>query len=168
MATPGSMPGGEVQKKKVSPKDVFLHLLSTITLYVSAGALIDLLFGYINTLFPDALAGSYYVQGMQDSIRFDVSILIIVFPAYLIVNWFLGKSYAAAPEKRDLRIRKWLVYLTLFLSALILIGDLVVLVNNLLRGDLATPFVLKVVSVFIVIGAIFAYYLADVRKHRTE
>lgn len=153
---------------KSTPKDVFLHLLAVITLYASAAALIDLLFNFINLAFPDPLAGSYYVQNMQDSARFDVSILIIVFPAYLIVNWLLAKSYVSVPERRDLRVRKWLVYLTLFVSALILIGDLVVLVNNLLRGDLAAPFLLKVLSVLVVVGGIFFYYFSDVRKHRTE
>lgn len=157
-------------KPKASPKDVFLHLLSIITLYASAGALIDLLFAFINILFPDALliADSWYLRSMQESVRFDISILIVVFPAYLITNWLLGKSYATTPEKKELRIRKWLIYLTLFLSALVLIGDLVVLVNNLLRGDLTTAFLLKVLAVFVVIGGIFLYYFWEVRKHPTE
>lgn len=156
-------------KIKTSPKDVFLQLLSIITLYVSAGALIDLLFSLINVVFPDALmADSWYLQNMQDSIRFSTSLLIIVFPAYLIVTWLLSKTYAATPEKKELRIRKWLLYLTLFLSALVLIGDLVVLVNNLLQGDLTTAFILKVLSVFVVIGAIFLYYFWDVRKQPEE
>src|SRR3990167_4073983 len=132
-------------KPKAVPKDVFLHLLSIITLYVSAGALIEILFSFVNILFPDALYArdSWYVESMQNSMRFGVSLLIIVFPAYLITNWVLGKGYAAEPEKKNVRIRKWLIYLTLFLSALVLIGDLV----------------------FLVIGGIFLYYLWDVRRH---
>ena len=70
-----------------------------------------------------------------------------------------------AALSKALRIRKWLIYLTLFLSALVLIGDLVVLVNGLLQGELTTAFILKVVSVFVVIGGIFLYYLWDVRRH---
>lgn len=156
-------------KPKASPKDVFLQLLSMITLYVSAGALIDLLFAFVNITFPDVLnTYSSYLDYMRDSIRFDVSLLIITFPAYLATNWFLGKEYAIQPEKKELRIRKWLIYLTLFISALVLLGDLVVLVNNLLRGDLTTAFLLKVLSVFVVIGGIFWYYLAESRKHSTE
>jgi hypothetical protein len=153
---------------KASPKDVFLQLLSIITLYCSAAALIDLLFNFINLAFPDSLNGAYFGDSAQGSARFDVSVLIIVFPAYLIVNWLLTKDYVVDPEKRNLRVRKWLVYLTLFLSALFLIGDLVTLVNNLLQGDLAAPFLLKVLSVFVVIGGIFFYYFWDIRKHKTE
>lgn len=157
-------------KPKASPKDVFLHLLSIITLYVSAGALIGLLFSFVNILLPDPLyaTDSWYTQGIQSSIRFEVSLLIIVFPAYLIANWLLAKSYAILPEKKELRIRKWLIYLTLFISSLVLITDLVVLVNRLLSGDMTTAFILKVISVFVVIGGIFLYYLWDVRKHPEE
>lgn len=157
-------------KPKAGPKDVFLQLLSVITLYVSAGALIDLLFAFINIAFPDLLlmADSWYLRNMKESIRFDISVLIIVFPAYLAVNWLLKKSYDAAPEKKDLRIRKWLAYLTLFLSAIVLIVDLVVLVNNLLNGDLTTAFALKVLAVLVVIGSIFLYYFLDMRKQAAD
>jgi hypothetical protein len=154
---------------KAGPKDVFLQLLSIITLYVSVWALIDLLFQFVNLAFPDALAGDYWqVQSVQYSLRRAISILIIVFPAYLIVNWLLGKSYTAVPERKNLRIRKWLVYLTLFLSAIVLIIDLVVLVNNLLSGDLTTAFILKVLAVLVVIGGVFLYYLWDIRKQSAD
>jgi hypothetical protein len=156
-------------KPKASPKDVFLQLLSIITLYFSAGALIDLLFAFASILFPDALdIYSSYKEYMMSSVRFDISALIIVFPAYLISNWLLGKEYKATPEKKELRIRKWLVYFTLFISALVLIGDLVFLVNNLLSGDLTTAILLKILSVFVVIGGIFLYYFFDIRKHSAE
>src|ERR1044072_2847631 len=157
-----------MEKPKATPKDVFLHLLAVITLYVSAGALINLLFGYINVLFPDPLTDSYYLVSANDGIRFDISLLIIVFPAYIIASWLLAKGYAAEPARKGLWVRKWLTYLPLFLSALILIGDLVALVNNLLQGDLATPFLLKVASVLVVIGGIFLYYFWDVRGHRDD
>jgi len=152
-------------KIKAGPKDVFLQLLSILTLYASAGALIDLLFALINIALPDALNDYYLVQSMKDSLRFDVSLLVVVFPAYLIVNWLLGKEYGSMPEKKNLRIRKWLVYLTLFLSALVLIGDLVTLVNGLLRGDLTAVFLLKILAVLVVIGGIFLYYFRDIRKN---
>jgi membrane protein YqaA with SNARE-associated domain len=157
-------------KIKAGPKDVFLHLLAIITLYVSAGALINLLFSYIGIAIPDALDGydTYNSTWRYDSMRFDVAILIVVFPAYLFASWLLNKGYTANPERRKIWVRKWLIYLTLFLSALILIGDLVALVNGLLRGELTTAFILKVLSVFVVIGGIFLYYFWDMRKHAAD
>ena len=129
---------------------------------------------YIDIFFPDALEFRNYgdpLQGLQGAysiIRFAVSSLVVAFPIYITTLWFMGKEYITIPEKRNLRIRKWLIYFTLFLTALIMIGDLIVLVNTFLGGEITMRFVLKVLTVFAVTGTIFAYYLLDVRKYKTE
>ena len=92
----------------------------------------------------------------------------MVFPVYVWVNWFLNKIYTKEPEKRNLRIRRWLIYFTLFATALVIIGDLVALVNNLLGGEFTVRFILKVITVFFVAGSIFYYYFSDLRKYKTE
>ncbi len=149
--------------KNNTPKDVFTHLLSIIALYISSGGLIALLFQYINLFFPDALSPIYY-SGVADSIRWAMASLFILFPVYLFVLRMLNNEYAASPEKRELKIRKWLVYFTLWAAALIIIGDLTTLVYNFLGGDLTTRFALKVFVILAVIGEIFAYYLLDLRQ----
>lgn len=156
--------------QKTSPKDVFIHLLAIITLYASAGSFINLIFNYINLAFPDSLEiRNYYLYSSQiSSIRFSIAALIIVFPVYLITTKFLSKTYDLTPEKRNLRIRKWLVYLTLFLTAITIISDLVALVYNLLGGDITSRFILKVVTVLFVAGSIFFFYYQDLKKHKTE
>lgn len=148
---------------KSSPKDVFLHLLSIITLYISAGGLIALFFQYINISFPDLLYPDYYYS-VAGPIRWAMASLIIVFPVYLLTGWLLQKDYFENPEKRELKVRKWLVYFTLFAAAIIIITDLVTLVYNFLGGDLTARFLLKVLAVFLVIGSVFAYYLWDLKK----
>ena len=158
------------QEKKVSPKDVFLHLLAIATLYTSAITFLMLVFEYINVWIPDTLAnGGYYsLQSSYDSIRWSIACLVVVFPVYVLTSWFLGKGYTAEPSKRNLRIRKWLIYFTLFVTALIIIGDLVALIYNLLGGEFTLRFILKVLSVFFVAGSIFGYYFYDVKRHATE
>ena len=154
---------------KGTPKDVFLHLLAVSTLYVSVGNFIALLFGYINIYFPDALEQAYYaLTGAYQGIRFNVASLVIMFPAYVFTTRVLNKEYAIEPDKRNMRVRKWLVYFTLFVAGLIMLGDLVVLVYNFLNGDLTTRFVLKVCAVLAVMGAVFWYYFADLRQHKTD
>lgn len=155
--------------QKVSPKDVFLHLLAIITLYGSGIAFITLLFQYINILFPDPLEGGYYsLIGAYGIIRWSISSIVVLFPVYLVTTRFLNKSYETNPSKRNLRIRKWLVYFTLFAAALIIIGDIVTLINNLLGGELTGRFLLKVLTVFFVAGSVFFYYFWDLREHREE
>ena len=46
-----------------TPKDVFLHLLAVVTLYVSVVAFIMLWWQYISVLFPDLLKYQNYYDG---------------------------------------------------------------------------------------------------------
>ena len=155
---------------KTSPKDVFLHLLAIITLYASAGSFIVLLFQYINILIPDLLDRSGYsgIESAYGTIRWSIASLVVIFPVYIATSWFLNKSYKTTPLKRNLKIRKWLIYFTLFVAALIIIGDLVALVFNLLGGELTTRFLLKILTIFFVAGSVFYYYFWDLRSHGTE
>lgn len=156
------------EKLKTSPKDFFLHVLSIITLYFSAGAYLTLVFQYINVLFPDPLADAFRFRGSFSAIRWAISTLIIVFPVYIWSIWVLNKDYKKEPAKRNLWIRKWLIYFTIFAAAGFIIGDLVVLVNNLLEGELTLRFALKVIAVLFVAGSIFGYYLSDIKKIKSK
>lgn len=156
-----------MNENKNLPKDVFTHLLSIIALYISCIGLITLFFQYINLFFPDALNPIYSYTGIADSIRWAMAALFIVFPVYLFVMKMLDGEYQSSPEKRELKIRKWLVYFTLFAAAVIIIGDLITLVYNFLGGDLTMRFVLKIFAILAVIGEIFAYYLMDLRQKLT-
>src|SRR6185503_19530473 len=100
-----------VMVPKSTPKDVFYHLLSIVTLYMSAVSFITLLFQLIGQWFPDPLS---YAYGVDESIRWSASILIVSFPVYILMMWLIGKDLAADPSRRELRVRKWLGYLTLF------------------------------------------------------
>lgn len=142
-------------------RDFFLYLLAIIALYLCVWQLISLHFDIINYLFPDPL--EYYYTGAFDSIRWSISMLFVVFPIYLGVTWFLRKDAIAHPEKLEMRVRKWLLYLTLFVASITIIADLVTLMYTFLNGELTTRFVLKVFVVLVVIGAVFAYYVWDLR-----
>ena len=156
--------------QKTSPRDIFTHLLAIITLYVSAVSFGMLIFQYVNLAFPDIAQGDtyYMVQSAQGSIRWAIASLIVIFPVYLLTMRYLNRSYRAMPSKRDLRIRKWLIYFTLFIASLVMIGDLVALINNFLGGELTVRFFLKVLTIFFVAGSVFYYYFWDLKTHRTE
>ena len=155
-----------IQKPKASPKDVFTHLLAIVTLYLSSIALGTLLFQFVNLGFPDALQGDGYwvMQSARSAMRFAIASLIVAFPAYLLTMRYLFRGYAKEPAKRDLRIRKWLIYFTLFAAALVMIGDLIALINEFLGGELTVRFLLKALSVLLIAAGVFYYYLTDVRK----
>jgi hypothetical protein len=152
----------KTEKQKSSPKDVFIHLLMIATLYVSTFSFVSLWFDYINFLFPDPL--NYYYQGILDGILWSTAVLIVVFPVYIFASWLIAKETAVEPEKHEIRVRKWLVYLTLFLAAIAIIVDVVTLVYNFLSGELSIKFFLKVLVVLVSAGVVFGYYLWDVKR----
>lgn len=155
------------KKVKTSPKDFFLHLLSMVALYASAIAFVVLCFQVINIWIPDALdSNAYYrAQNARSAIRSAISFLIVAFPVYLLTAWNLSKSYKSDKRRRKIWVRKWLVYFTLFVAALIIMGSLIVLVNTFLSGDLTLRFFLKFLVMVFVTGAIFGYYLWDEKTY---
>jgi len=146
-----------------------MHLLAIITLYSSVTAFLILVFQYINVLIPDLLTKDYYqLQSYFSGIRMSIASLVVIFPVFVWANYFLNKMYKGEPSKRDLRIRKWLLNLTVFAAALIIIGDLVALIFNFLNGDLTTKFVLKIAAVFFVAASVFFYYFWELKNWSTH
>lgn len=154
---------GSGQRRNL-PRDVFLHLLAIVTLYWSSITFITLLWQFINYFLPDNLTSYYSVSYSLELIRFAVSSLFIVFPLFIFVSWFLNKIYRKEAVVRESKIRKWLLYFTLFIAALVVVGDLVAVINNLLGGETTLRFILKALSVLVVAGFVFGYYLDDVRR----
>jgi hypothetical protein len=147
--------------KNTYPRDVLLHIVSAITLYVSAGSALTLLFAYVDIGVPDPL--ETYPRAAF-AINWPLAMLIILFPVYLWSVGFINRDLARYPEKNEYRLRRWLLYLNVFLAAALLIGDMIALVYGFLSGGLSARFLLKVLSVFAVGAAVFAYYLFDLRR----
>jgi hypothetical protein len=147
---------------RTSPKDVFLHLLMMVMLYIGVISLIALSFAYIEYSFPDQL--SFYRADVLNNIRMQSSMLVVSFPLLLILASLIQRDVRKTPAKHELKFSKWLIYLTLFLSALTIVIDLIQLVNRFYSGELTTPFLLKVLSVLVVAGGVFGYYMWDVQN----
>lgn len=151
------------KKASVTPKDFFFYLTMAAALYISAVALIGLWFSYISYLFPDAL--SYYYAGdfAGSGARGFMATLIVAFPIFLVFARLVNQDIRKTSDKGDLWIRKWLLYLTLFVAGGTLAVDVVVLLNAFLGGELSTQFVLKILTVFLVAAGVFGYFIADIR-----
>jgi Domain of unknown function (DUF5671) len=92
----------------------------------------------------------------------------VAFPVFLYLSWTTEREVTRDPVKRASNVRRWLTYLTLFASACALIGDVTTLVYNALGGELTIRFVLKVVTVGLIAGTAFVYYLRDLRQDEVE
>ena len=155
-------------KPYLSAKEAFLYLVLFTALYMSAFNLGSLIFQFINKAFPDPASARWMTEMSSYRIRWSASVLIVAFPVYLYVSYLLNKAVRKDPVKRTSRVRKWLTYITLYIAAGALVGDLVTLVNNLLGGELTVRFILKFLTVAVIAGSIFLYYLSGLRKEEQE
>ena len=149
-------------KVKTTPKDFFVFIGAMVALYASAVSLLNLLFEIINASFPDALNFSY--DRFSSGMRWSIASLLIVFPLYIFLSWFINRDLAVNPLKKNLGIRKWLTYLTLFIAGVTIITDLIILSTLFFGGEITARFAFKVLAMLIVAGVIFAYYLYDLRR----
>lgn len=150
------------RKPYLSAREAFIYLVLFLCLYISAFSFGKLLFDFINRWVPDALQQFGYTD--VSGLRMAVSALIVAFPLYAWLTSLMSKDIHLNPEKKSSKIRKWLTYITLFITAGVIIGDLITLLFNLLGGELTLRFILKVLTVLLIAGIIFGYYLWDLRK----
>ncbi len=154
----------QFEVSRSTPRDTFLYLLGLITLVASAVSFGMLVYQYIDIRFPDILQYGYSAPSANYSlIRTALASLVVVFPVFFWVSRVLHKDVVTEPEKRNLRIRRWLLYFTVFIAGLVVIGDLVTLINSFLNGDLTTAFILKVITIFFIAGSTLFYYLSELQ-----
>ncbi|MDH5831018.1 DUF5671 domain-containing protein [Luteimonas sp. M1R5S18] len=151
-------------RPQLSAREAFEYLLLFATLYLTAWHLGSLLFDLVNHALPDAADPAYRLQASGQSMRWSVATLLVAFPLFAWLARHIGRDVARHPVKRLSPVRRWLTYLTLFVAAGVLVGDVIVLVYNVLGGEASLRFVLKVAVVAVIAGTVFGYYLSDLRR----
>lgn len=146
---------------QTTPKDFFLHLGATVALYIAIGSLINLAFSIINYFNPDQLAGYFYGA----SIAWPISMLIVLIPILYLLEWMINRDIKSVPEKANIWIRRWRIYLTLFLAVILIAGDLIFLINTYLSGEITSRFVYKVIFTLFVAGSVGKYYFFSLYPH---
>lgn len=154
-----------MDKPKTTPRDFFLWAGAMIGLYGSVIAFIRLVFDYINYAMPNPL--DYLPNNPYDSgIPYEMAVFIVLGPLCIILMRVIHGTIARDPSRADVWIRRWAVYLVLFVAGATLAGDLIALLYNFLAGnDITARFILKVLIVFLVAGAGFLHFLADLRGY---
>jgi len=148
-----------------SARDTFLYLLIFTSLYTVVISLVMLLFEYVDIIFIDAAtrAWDYSSDYQLSSIRWLLAVLMVASPPFFWLSRLTLREIARNPEKARSAVRRWLTYLTLFVSAVTIFSDLMALLYSFIEGELSTRFVVKVVVLFAVTGFAFLYYLLSLR-----
>jgi len=149
------------QEKMGGAKDFFLHLGLIVSLYATAIAFVNLLFEIINTKFPKLDEYYYNFYNSGSSASMPIATLIVAFPLFLYFSHLIYKNYT---NRSEIKIRKWLLYITLFIAGIIFAGDLITILFYFIDGrDLTNAFLLKSLTIFVVSGMVFKYYLKDLK-----
>ncbi len=152
------------QSRKLTPKFFFLSLGLIISLIASASAFLSLLFATLDHALPDVLTSTYqygYNSFSYDQMRSSIALLIIMFPVFLIITRFWLKATKSHLSHWDDVIKKWVIYLIVFLASLMVVIDLVTLVRYFVSGEITIRFILKVLAVLITAKVVGLYYLSE-------
>ncbi len=153
-------------QSKTTAKDFFLYLAVFVGLYASTISFLTLSFAIIEKIFP--LTGEYYL-GQDDTIRNSIAILVIFLSSFIYISYLVNKDLKNNPGKKELWVRKWLIYFTLFIAGITVAIDLVTLIQRFLSADdMTLRFILKVILVLLVAVSVFKYYLYDLRRDASE
>ncbi len=155
-------------RPSLSARDAFQYLVLFGTLYVCAYSLGLLIYQLINMALPDPAWNEMRVNAMTDLIRWSIAALIVSTPIFVLTARANAAALRRFSAMRGSPIRRWLTYLTLAVAAGILIGDSIAALYRLLSGELSLRFALKALTLGGISGAIFTYYLSDLRRDEVE
>jgi len=149
-----------------SSRDAFFYLLSFSTLATWTSALGSMLFQFIDRWFPDAVAAMQF--DLRQAVTWQMASIAVAFPVYLLVMRTIVREVREHPERLQSGVRKWLTYIALLGTAGTMIGDLIWFLDYFLAGELTARFVLKALTVMVICGAVFFYYLASLRVNNSK
>jgi len=153
-----------VQGKTNHAKTTFLYILSLVALaFVSISSGIAI-FQIINKYIID-FAATYSSRYSDEALKFSISALIIATPVYYVLIKFINKEIAQRKLNNDSAIRKWLTYLILLITSIIILIWLIITLNRFFDGELTSKSILKVLTILTICGTIFSFYLYDIRRN---
>lgn len=163
----------EVKKSviKGSMWDAFEHILLFIGLYVLSISITLTLLMFVDHWFTNIDDLSSYSdvwssQWQNSMLRGYISAMIVSYPVFSFFFYRVTKRTLSNPQLRSLKSRKFLIYFTLVVTFIIMLGYIINAIYSFLNGNITMNFVLRILTILGVSGSIFAYYLYQVREDR--
>ena len=165
--------GLQIPRRKrggAAAKDAFLYLLAFSTLATWAIALGSLMFTLIDEWIADPVSPNQFSGQNFDNytIASSIASMVVAFPIYFLVMWFIQREVRKDPEKLESSVRKWLSYIALLIAAGVVIGGLVTVVTYFLRGEITLRFITKAAVAIVISGGVFWYYLVSLKAPAQE
>jgi len=147
----------------------FLYIIMFISLYVSSTALGQTLHYFVDKNFR-LIKNAYdysYVGSFQDTLlRGYLAAMIVTAPIFIGLFLYLKKQELKVSIIRNFKSRKMLIYITLIATFLIGVYRIIRTLFEFLNGEVTVGVVLHTLITLGISGAIFVYYLIEVREDR--
>jgi hypothetical protein len=158
-----------VPRKRVSSsaRDAFLQIVAMVALLNVAFASGSILFILIERWLPLPIDWHHFDGYWKSGLRWSVAQILVSLPVLWVVQRTIGRDTARNPVSRLTPVYRFLAYLAVLVMALVMLGDLVYVVYNLLQGDATPRFLLKAVVVLTVAGVVSLWYAGDLRREES-
>jgi hypothetical protein len=150
----------------------FQYVILFITLYVSATSFAGILHHGVDTAVPDRLSTSNPYDVMGFGLFYDsllkgyIAGILVTFPVFGYLFVVLRQQLVTTPGVRNLKARKNLIYATLVVTFVIMIGHLIGTIYGFLNGTTTLRSLGHLGVNFLVAGSIFYYLLGEVKEDR--
>lgn len=154
--------------------DAFEHVLLFISLYVLAISIALMLNSLIDIFSPalgtDTYSNIYNSPGMDTFrkmlMRGYIASLIVTYPLFSFFFLNVTKRTLANTALRNIHARKSLIYLTLIITFIIVIANIIHIIFTLLNGNVTANFFLHFLVSLSISGSIFTYYFLQINEDR--
>jgi len=143
--------------------DAFQHVLMFISMGVVAIAIGLLIHEYINYFIPE-YRGDPIIR--LPDVKEELASIIVTLPIFLFLFNRINKQTEENPAIRQLKARTVLTYLTLIITFIIVVSNVIHIVYNFLDGSVTANFVAHFLNTTSISGIIFWYFLNQVRYDR--
>jgi heme/copper-type cytochrome/quinol oxidase subunit 4 len=133
-----------------------------VTLGIACVSTGQIIFALINKFFP-LLSNYEYPE-----LKAGISGMIVSFPIFYFIVSRIYKGMQLKEFDIDSGARKWLTYLIIFISSVVMIGSLIGLLNNFLDGEATLNFILKALTVLGISSIVFSFYFNDIKKKEVD
>jgi hypothetical protein len=144
----------------VSPKDVFIYLLTAATLYISATGVLILLWSLAEYWFPDPYR-TFGSRSDGGAVRIGVAMAIVAFPVFVYLTLLVRRKIRSGEIDPASSLRTGFIYFNLFVVAVTALITLMVTVDAFLGGDLTTRFLVRAGGVLLIAGLVYLYYRSE-------
>lgn len=145
----------------------FQYILLFVTLWIWTVALGGIWNYAIDKHIPDKLVQSGYYSAFGGTmLQGYLAAIIVAFPFFVILFLSLSKLLIMNPAVRNLKTRKFLMYFTVIINFLYMLGQLIATVFGFLGANISTTAFPHLLVNLLIPGAVCSYLLIEVREDR--